>query len=276
MTVDDGEKSRQADGPASTDDSGLRCLNCRHNLTGLSSDQCPECGRALNWDEIRAAAALTPHIQFEKASIAFKPIGFVHTWLTVLLAPWIFARQSARLIHAGHALAFGGVCFAGTWLSLLFDNDVKTMMAWLSTAAVYLVFQTILLTLIEPHGWRRPIRTGRYWALIGGYTSAIMLTEMVRGPPLILLSDVVEFLLGRSAVISAPFSGTIQFYWWLQIVVWLIGLACCYFARLRRSGSDVFSAVSASLLAAGALFLLYCATVEYIGAQFYHLFNDTF
>lgn len=274
--MDDGENSRQTDGPASTADSGLRCPNCRYNLTGLSSHKCPECGRALNWDEIRAAAVLTPQIHFEKASIAFKPIGFVHTCLTVMLAPWVFARQSVQFIHAGHALAFGAVCFAGTWLSLFFENGVEMMMAWLSTAMVYLVFQTILLTLIEPHGWRRPLRTGRYWALVGGYTSAIMLTEMVSGPPFIFLSDVVEFLLGRSAFIEAPFRGTIPFYSWLQIVVWLIGLACCYFARMRRSGSDIFSAVSASLLAAGTLFLLYCATVEHVGARLTVFFDDMF
>ena len=274
--MDDSENSRQADGPASTDDSGLRCPKCRYNLTGLSSHKCPECGRALNWDEIRAAAVLTPQIHFEKASIAFKPIGFVHTWLTVLLAPWIFARQSVQFIHAGHALAFGGVCFAGTWLSLFFENDVEMMMAWLSTAVVYLVFQTILLTLIEPHGWRRPLRTGLFWALIGGYTSAIMLTEMVSGPPFIFLSSVVEFLLGRSAAINGPGGNPIEFYSWVQIVVWLVGLACCYFARMRRSGSDVFSAVSTSLLAAGALFLLYSATVEHVGARFLELFDDMF
>ena len=70
--------------------------------------------------------------------------------------------------------------------------------------------------------------------------------------------------------------GTVQFQYRAGMVIWLIGLACCYFARMRRSGSDRFSAVSASLLAAGALFLLYCATVEHVGARFYQLIDDIF
>lgn len=275
--MDDGENSRQTDGPASTADSGLRCPNCRYNLTGLSCAKCPECGRALNWDEIRAAAVLTPQIHFEKASIAFKPIGFVLTWLTILFSPWVFARRAVLRIGVAHAVTFGVLCLCGVFLSLFFDASLEYVVTWLTTALIYLVFQTVLLTLIEPNGWRRPLKTSAFWALIGCYTSAIMLTEISTGPPPVYLSGVVEFLLGRSGGLDSILSFDASLAWWLQMVIWLIGLACCYYARMRRAGADAFSAASASFLVAACLFLLYSATVEYIGVRWlYDIFDDMF
>ncbi|MCH7872501.1 MAG: zf-TFIIB domain-containing protein [Planctomycetes bacterium] len=254
----------------SPEDAGLHCPGCHYNLTGLSEDRCPECGRDFDRAELRRLKHGPSWIGFESAAGWRRVPAFGLTWLTVMFAPWVFARQARGHIGLPHALLFGVVCFAFTLFSFLFDADLTTLATWLSTALIYLIFQTTFLTLIEPSGWRFPLRTSRFWALIGCYTSAVMCTEFVHGPPLLAISEVAKFVLGRQA--DWP-----DWLGWLQLGLWLMGPACCYFARMRRAGADRFSAGAASCLIAVCLFLLYGATVEYIGVNWlYGFFGGKF
>jgi hypothetical protein len=263
MTGDSGAASAEglATG-APGDDSGLRCPRCGYNLTGLSAARCPECGTDIDWAAI--ATPPKPLIALEASRRWGRLRGFLVTWLTVLFAPWVFARQTER-ISLRHGLLFAGVCFACTPLAILFDADPETLIAWNLTAAIYLVLQTIALTLADPIGWKRPLRTAGFWLAIGGYTSAVVPTEIVYGPPILFLFELVEYWLGRQGGVGSLFTNEMEWLSATQMVVWLIGLACCFAARLRRHGVDMFAAVGAALLMAGCLLLLYAATIEHIG-----------
>lgn len=253
------------------DDTGLRCPRCDYNVTGLVEPRCPECGETLDWNALRAAA-FGPRIPFERLRGRRKPLGFLLTAVSVLLAPWVFARQATARIDARHGLSFLAVCFASTLLSLIFDADGPVIVTWLITASVYILLQTAFLTLVSPSGWRRPLAGARFWLLVGCYTSAVMMTEFALGPPLIFLSDLVRAVLGypRAAWLGA---GLMQndpaWVAWIQLGDWLLAVACCFYARVRVAGADGPSSAAAAAPIAFCLFLLYAATVEYVGQNVY-------
>lgn len=79
----------------SGNDSDLRCLGCEYNLTGLTSDTCPECGQPIDWDlvrtdpELRRAGTPVYHVYGWRVAPAV-----VQTVLMLLLMPWRFASRA--------------------------------------------------------------------------------------------------------------------------------------------------------------------------------------
>lgn len=230
--------------PAHEADSGLRCPKCEYNLTGLPAPRCPECGASFTWAEALAAAELRPTIAFEQAKAWRTMPAFVLTWLTVMFAPWVFARQAARRMHAGAAGAFLVVCYAGVGASCVYHSSYHMLIAWLLTASVYILLQALALSLLDPSIRRAPLGCIRFWLLAGCYTSAVMLTELVYGPPLIGVEYVPDFLL--SPFLSGPrlsssglFSpGSYGFVPetvvpWSNLILWTIGVTCVAYARVR-------------------------------------------
>ncbi len=70
------------------------CIQCEYNLTGLTSDICPECGWRINW----TLAALDeegrrPGTPAHRARGWRRVDATVVTVLLMLFAPWRFARQ---------------------------------------------------------------------------------------------------------------------------------------------------------------------------------------
>jgi hypothetical protein len=248
-------------------DEGFRCPECRYNLTGLAADRCPECGTTLNWDAVRRAAGPAP-IAFERARGWRRILAFFITALTVLFLPWKFARQANERVSFWPALFFALVCFASTSIALLVSPDAPDIWAaWMITAAVYIPIQALWLSLLDPAFYRRPKRTLRFWLLIGFYTSAAMLTEVVSGPPMVTINDLVRFVVGL------PVEWTPDLYaptWaaligWLQAGVWACDLAIIVAVRLRAGGRRVGLIVVGTLLIATSIVVLYSAAVFFIG-----------
>lgn len=248
-------------------DSGLRCPECEYNLTGLTDPRCPECGTTFDWDEVRQAAACPPRIAFERARRWRKIPAFWVTWATVLFAPWIFARQIIQRSSWRHGLAFGAICFAGTALAYFSDLDTDFHATWLCTAIICILAQSLWLSLFDPAVWRAPRATLRFWMLAGCYTSAVMLTEVVQGPPPLFLEDLWSLVTGEG--VNGWFGGLFDLglpavVCWSQIGVWLIALCCIYAKRVARRPASA-RVVALAIVVGLSLLILYAAMVQWVG-----------
>lgn len=258
-------------------DSGLHCPACEYNLTGLAEPRCPECGATFSWAEVRKRAEPGPRIAFEAARGGGKFWGFIRTWLTVLLRPDLFAQQIVRHVDGKHALAFGAVCFLLTGGGFIFGMDIETWVVWLTTGVAYIVGQAVLFALVDRETWvaGRPGRAWLFWMMAGGYTSAMMATEIVYGPPIYEIDQTLAFLIdpfypvGQTGPMFAMFTpgrSPENLVHWFNVVLWAAGVACIFVVRqrMRRGWAWV-----TGLALVGVLVVAYAATVVYLGTALY-------
>ena len=270
----DPSSTAAVDRPAAID-SGLHCPRCDYNLTGLSRSRCPECGTTFDWDEVRRAAEHRPRIAFERARRWRKIPAFAVTWATVLFAPWIFAKQIVQHVSWRHGFAFGAICFAGTALAYFSDLDGAFHATWLTTALAYVALQTMWLSVLDPAMWQRPAETLRFWLLAGCYTSAVMPTEIVYGPPPLLLEDLWDFITTRQvhSWLDDIFRfGADSAVWWAQLFLWILALCCVYARRVAQRPSTSLVVIW-TIVVGASLLVLYAAALQWIGAPLSDVFD---
>lgn len=271
--------------PAQHFDSGLHCPVCHYNLTGLVTERCPECGSPFDRDQLFQALGGPAPVHFERLRGWWRPLGFVISWITVLFLPWIFARQAVQRVSVRAGWGFGAVCFVGTSIALLIEAEWAVYAAWMAAAVVYVLLQTILLTTFDPapvNRWRAGLA---FWLAISGYTSAVMVTEILTGPPLVFFSDLIRFVFGPTSWVGEALtsrayqlSGLYPYVEWMydgqslmgllqwgQMFLWLAGVVCCFYARLRQARHHPFRAVVSSGAVALLLLLLYSAVAQIVG-----------
>lgn len=249
---------------AELDAAAPRCPHCEYLLLGLAEPRCPECGRETTWEAARNAGARPVRIAFERAhGLAKVPAAFV-TWLTVVFLPWVFAGQAAKRLSPRHGALFGVLCFASATGATYWGAAPIDIAAWLIAALVQISVQAFFLAALDGKHRDRFWASVGFWLGAGGYTSAIMVTEIFNGPPLFIFHDFLDQLdrlVGGAA--SRTFPTWPDSLWpYLQVVSWLAALATLLVARTRRF--DVIG-VLLGLMTAALLFLMYMLCVEYVG-----------
>ncbi len=250
------------------------CPECDYNLTGIAEPRCPECGAAVARFDLARAGPEPPRTAFERASGVLGTLSLFQTALTVIFTPWIFARQIQHRASLPHAFAFFVMCLSMTFLSLPFLQasyvyEWDFLVAWLVGGVACVLIQAALFVPLDPAGWDRPRQAFRYWLVAGCYTSAVMMTEFVYGPPRLPLSDMLEPL---DAANRPPRLGLAlrDVVWLLQLTSWIAAVTACYLQRLRRARMSGPWLAAAAIATPIALLLLYSAVFEHVGERVYH------
>lgn len=222
-----------------------------------------------------APAGRLERTAFERASGLLGLLAVFLTALTVIFAPWIFARQIGPRSSLPHAVSFFTLCVSCAFLSVPFMQETYLyewdfLLAWIVAVLVYIWLQAGLLTMLDPAGWDRPREALRFWIIAGCYTSAIMMTEICYGPPTVRFADLLSLLRGEISNNPIPLDrqGVVMT---AQLLLWAISVAACYWVRLRRARVSRTVAWPAAAMAAILVVALYALVFEHVGQRLYYL-----
>jgi hypothetical protein len=253
----------------------LLCPRCDYRLAGLVEARCPECGLAFDWSDPGLTLARRVKIRFERSRGFGRLGGFVVTWFTVLVAPWIFARQAVARAGLPAATGFALLCTALACGILLVDPDPWMYAAWMLTALAHITVQAWALAHLDRlmHGQERSGDV-RWWLAVGLYSWAFFFVHLpTGGPPVVLFTDGLHAAFGAALPLGAykfdaPYAWSsgvlatwVQFAWWLAVmgVIWAV-------AAWHRRRSVTHLLVSTPLAIALAA-VVYTGVLESIGAQ---------
>ncbi|MEP0845486.1 MAG: hypothetical protein HRF50_01540 [Phycisphaerae bacterium] len=127
----------------STTTTGLRCLHCDDNLTGVVEDRCPECRRALDRALLDPLARGMPlaRVPFETSPTW---CGFWTTLALVLLEPAAFAKRFSPLHIRERASQFSMRCYAIASAAFLVACALTPITGWCAV-----MFAVLLLVLFR-------------------------------------------------------------------------------------------------------------------------------
>jgi len=104
-----------------TQDSGLECLNCGYNLTGLIENRCPECGTAFDPVELRRLCGPEPTWATPWDEPGRKD-RFLATWTLASLKPRLLARTFPRQHNPIAATSYALCCYFLAACAFLFPT----------------------------------------------------------------------------------------------------------------------------------------------------------
>ncbi len=224
-----------ADEPATTP----FCIQCEYNLTGLTSDICPECGWQIDW----ALAALDeegrrPGTPAHRARGWRRIDATLVTVLLMLFTPWRFARQLRHDESLLPALCTALISFA-IYLAVVgipncddFKEFAEGFILYAPTLAAVILCQSLCFSTLHYDRLHRRTRWGarfRMWLNVSLYSTCFVASwPIVEGPPRANFPDANFYipLIEQSAgfLRSNPTVGVtiITYWWWLILAVMLL------------------------------------------------------
>ena len=229
---------------APADDQGLRCLTCDYNLTGINSEQCPECGVIIPWTAVRQRAAhiaaVRPATPWDTPGVC-RISGFVRTLMLASLAPQRLARRYPIAVDMraarryaltcwalGEAVTFALLAGCGTAGYLRLTALDEIVWAELLTAPASLVFWLVMEVMTAdllscPVDRESPVpRATRHWWGLMRYQAG----WLIPGIPAVKLLVAADepWLFHLAAVAASVATGC----WWICVAV-------CYLLKSRGS-----------------------------------------
>ncbi len=229
-------------------DSGLRCLNCRYNLTGLDGSVCPECGTKFDRE------ALLLDSEYRRVGTAVhRARGFLKapatllTALTVAIAPLRFARQLRvdESLRPPLAFMFAFVLYVAQRMTGGSGEDLPLAFGAVTLAILATTIPaTIVLAILSSTGvssaWGLRSRLSVYFALFC-YTSWFLLLCMAFSPAVTRYWNDLSFFWPT----LSPYHRTDD---WIRtgFVTWWVVIVLCFVvvrSRPRKLAILLFPAV---------------------------------
>ncbi|MCH8054352.1 MAG: hypothetical protein IH895_09840 [Planctomycetes bacterium] len=215
------------------------CIQCEYNLTGLTSDICPECGWQIDW----ALAALDeegrrPGTPAHRARGWRRVDATIATVLLMLFAPWRFAKQlrhdESLMPALWTALVSFAILLAAVGAAL--SNDFNAFALYFSVFGVAIaavaLCQSLCFSTLHYDRLRRRTRWSsrfRMWLILSLYSTCFVASwAIVDAPPYAGFFDANFYipLIEPSGGFPLPRTSVgvtiITYWWWLILAVMLL------------------------------------------------------
>lgn len=129
----------------------LFCLKCDYNLTGIVSDRCPECGEAIDWDNIRSQMEYARAAYSNSKALLLLSVPAISIAVRILLtstAPKAIGLLVGGLLYLSIPYAPVMSCYL-SWKLQVCRNSQMGINPYTKIGAVRFIFGALLMLLAQ-------------------------------------------------------------------------------------------------------------------------------